>query len=78
MTQTNESVEVAVADAEEFVVESIVGHRAPRRNCRRQDLEFRVRWARHDPEEDTWLPYREVAELAALDAYALLHPELRL
>lgn len=78
MAQTEEPAAVAAVDADEFVVEAIVAHRGPRRNCRRADLEFRVRWAGYQPDEDTWLPYREVADLAALDAYAAIHPELRL
>lgn len=81
MEQTEDPAAVAAVDAEEFVVEAIVAHRGPRGprgNYRRNQLEFRVRWAGYQPEDDTWLPYREVAELAALDAYAAMHPELRL
>lgn len=81
MEQTEDPAAVAAVDAEEFVVEAIVAHRGPRGprgNYRRNQLEFRVRWAGYQPEDDIWLPYREVAELAALDAYAAVHPELRL
>jgi len=73
-------LQVAAVDQDEFVVESVVDHRIrdggrPRRKA---DLEFRVRWLGYEPAEDSWLPYSEVRDLAALDAYALTHPELRL
>jgi hypothetical protein len=79
MEQTNEPAAVAAVDADEFFVEAIISHRWIRKNSKKKDhLEFRVRWAGYEPEEDTWLPYREVRDLAALDDYATLHPELRL
>jgi hypothetical protein len=78
MEQTEDPAAVAAVDADEFVVEAIVAHRGlrgPRSNYRRNQL---VRWAGYQPEDDNWLPYRDVAELEALDDYAARHPELRL
>lgn len=73
---TEDPAKLAALDNNEFVVEAIVGHRGDRR--RRAGMEFRVRWLGYEPDDDTWLPYREVRELAALDRYAVDHPELRL
>jgi hypothetical protein len=77
--RTESAVAVAAVDNEEFEVEAIVAHRLlPGRGPRRRRLEFRVRWRGYEPEEDTWLPWSEVKDLAALDVYALEHPELHL
>lgn len=76
--RTPQPLAVAAVDQDEFLVESVVDHRWRGRRRRRADLEFRVRWAGYEPAEDTWLPYRAVSELAALDGYAAAHPELRL
>lgn len=77
--RTESAVAVAAVDNEEFEVEAIVVHRLlPGRGLRRRRLEFRVRWRGYEPEEDTWLPWSEVKDLAALDVYALEHPELHL
>lgn len=77
--RTEFAVAVAAVDNEEFEVEAIVDHRLlPGRGPRRRRLEFRVHWRGYEAEEDTWLPFAEVRDLAALDVYALEHPELRL
>ncbi len=39
-------------------------------------LEFKVRWIGF--EDESWEPYVHVRKTAALDAYALRHPELGL
>ena len=65
--------EAALRDNDEFVVEKIVDHKKVSSR-----LEFRIRWLGYAPEEDTWLPYREVKDLAALDEYLAAHPELKL
>ena len=75
MAITDDPVQVAAADAVEYVVEAIVGHRAAPRKA---DWTFRVRWAGYAPSEDTWEPYANVRDLAQLDAYRLEHPELKL
>src|SRR5690606_35750301 len=77
-TITEDATVVAAADNDEWRVELIVDHRGPPRGRPRRALEFRVRWLGYGPADDTWLPYSEVSELEALDAYAARHPELRL
>lgn len=80
MREGEDPLGVAAVDQDEFVVDSIVDHgvRDGGRARRRADLEFRVPWLGDEPTEDTWFPYSEVRDLAALDAYAATHPELRL
>ena len=73
---TDDPAALAAADKDEFIVEEIIDHRGNSR--RRADMQFRVRWLGYGPEEDLWLPYREVRELETLDRYAATHPELRL
>ena len=69
---------IAAVDNDEFVVEDIADHRWSRPGRKRRDLEFKVRWLGYEPDEDLWLPLREVRELEALDRYAANHPELHL
>jgi transposase InsO family protein len=77
--RTDSLGEVAAVDNEEFVVDSIVDHRIrPGRGSRRGRLEFRIRWAGYEAEEDTWLSYADIRELAALDANSAAHPGLPL
>jgi hypothetical protein len=62
-----EMLNVAAYDRDEYVVEKIVEHRGPARH--RAKLEFRVRWQGFEENEDTWLPWKNVKDLAALDIY---------
>jgi hypothetical protein len=71
-----EVLEVAAADKEEYVVEKIVDHREEGRKPK--NWMFRVRWHGYEPSEDTWLPWKEVKDLAAMDVYSQEHPELSL
>jgi hypothetical protein len=66
---------LAAADKDEFVVESIIAHRKASRS--KKAYEFRVRWQGYEIDDDTWLPYRNVKDLAALDTYFIEHQELR-
>lgn len=75
-SMTDDPVALAAVDTDEYVVEAIIDHRG--NPNRRSTLEFLVRWLGYEPEEDMWLPWRNVKELAALDVYAAAHPELRL
>jgi len=71
-----DDLSVAAVDLEEFVVDSIVAHRgSPKKKSK---MEFLVRWQGYGPEADTWEPYKNVKELAALDEYARDHPQLGL
>jgi hypothetical protein len=74
-SRTANVVEIAAGDHDEYVVEAIVDHKAARR---KSDMEFKVRWRGYDPSYDLWLPYAEVRDLEALDAYLADHPELLL
>jgi hypothetical protein len=65
---------LAAADKDEFVVDSIISHTG----TSKRNFKFQVRWLGYEPDEDTWLPYSEVKDLAALDIYSRAHPELAL
>ena len=64
----------AAADKDEFVVEQIVDHQGSIK--KRNAMKFRIRWQGYDESEDTWLPWKEVKDLIALDNYILLTPDL--
>jgi hypothetical protein len=57
----------AAADKDEYVVESIVDNRGSFKSEHR--MQFRVHWQGYEASEDTWLPWKEVKDLAALDQY---------
>jgi hypothetical protein len=69
-------VELAGIDVDEFVVDHIVDHRENGRQHRH--WEFLVRWQGYEPGEDSWLPWNDVKDLAAMDTYSRAHPELHL
>jgi len=60
--------------AEEFIVESIIGHRYNRWH----NLEFLVKWLGYDNTFDSWEPYTGVNECTALDLYSRENPKLQL
>jgi hypothetical protein len=70
-----DNLDLAARDEDELVVEKIVDHTGSPRM--KSQMQFRVRWAGFEPDEDTWEPYSHVRELSALDAYVALHPELK-
>jgi hypothetical protein len=74
MDQTNDPVDVAQVDNDEYRVQEIVDHVGKKK----KDLQFRVRWCGYGPEDDSWLPYSEVRDLQAMDVYLKSHPGLRL
>ena len=69
-----ELIEWAAIDKDEFLVEGIIEHRGSGKSG--DPLEFRIRWEGYGPEEDTWLPYREVKDLEALDEYESRVPDV--
>ena len=74
---TKEEIEVLSAvDLDEYYVEKIVAHEGKGRNPK--NWKFKVRWFGYEPEEDTWLNWTAVKDLAALDTYSKEHPELLL
>jgi hypothetical protein len=78
-SRTLDAVEVAQVDRDEWEVEAIVEHLQPTGKKKpKKDWSFKVRWRGFDASEDSWLPFSEVRDLAALDVYLKAHPELRL
>ena len=73
--QTDDVRFVAALDRQEFVVESIVAHTGQGKN--KYKYMFKVHWSGYDDNEDTWLAYKDVSKLEALDAYVSKHPELQ-
>ena len=71
-----QALEISSWDQEAFVVEAIVDHQgSPRAKTK---MVFKVRWLGYEEFEDTWLPWREVKDLAALDLYIQDHDELKI
>jgi hypothetical protein len=64
----DEARALAAVDMDEFYVREIVEHRGGGTNPKK--WEYRVRWLGYEPEDDTWLPYKSVKDLEALDKYA--------
>eukprot|EP00762_Andalucia_godoyi_P005049 ANDGO_01498.mRNA.1 Retrovirus-related Pol polyprotein from transposon 412 len=72
-------LQVAEADKDEWLVETIVDHRPlSLKSKSKKNYQFRVRWSGYGPEDDTWLGFSEVRDLKALDEYLTAHPSLRL
>jgi hypothetical protein len=71
-------LEVASKDHEEFAVDAILDHRVkPRGHIKkRSTLEFLVAWIGYSEECNSWEPYAQVKDLAALQDYVESTPEL--
>ncbi|MFH1084174.1 MAG: chromo domain-containing protein, partial [Chloroflexota bacterium] len=67
-------VAVAAADTDRWRVERIIAHRGSPRS--RGTMRFRVRWKGFDAGDDTWEPWANVRQLAALQEYAAAQPSL--
>jgi hypothetical protein len=63
---------IAATDNDEYVVEAIIAHKGKTK----RNLTFRVRWTGYPPSQDSWLRYRDVKDLEALDVYVAEHPSL--
>jgi hypothetical protein len=61
---------------DEFFVEKIITHVGTTKDFKKWS--FRVRWLGYEPEDDTWLKWSAVKDLAAMDEYSKAHPELNL
>ncbi len=64
--------QVAMRDKQEYLVHSLVAHRlvsdiAGKNN--KTSYEFKVRWLGYTALDDTWLPWKEVRDLEAMDIY---------
>ncbi len=66
---------LASADDDSYAVEAILDHKLGKTKSRHQ---FKVRWDGYDASHDTWLPWRSVKDLEALDTYLAAHQELHL
>jgi hypothetical protein len=55
-------------------VEQIIDHQGSIK--KRNAMKFRIRWQGYDESEDTWLPWKDIKDLIALDNYILSNPEL--
>jgi hypothetical protein len=76
LDETDIPAELVALDTNENVVVQILDHNMPGR--RTADWDFKVRWAGHPDEEDSWLPWYEAKKLSAMDNYAVCHPALRI
>ena len=71
--------EVAIRDRQEYIVDKIVAHRLMNNytgDRNRTSYEFKVRWLGYNACDDTWLPWKSVSQLAAMDKYLLEHKDL--
>jgi len=59
---------VAQQNAQEFVVEEVLAHRA-----KRSTLEFRIRWSDFGEESDSWEPYKNLMHAEPLHWYLRAH-----
>ena len=69
-TETNaltDPLAIAARDNDELEVESIINHFGDPK--RKSKMDFHVRWAGFDANDDLWLPWREVYNLPALHTY---------
>jgi hypothetical protein len=71
-----EVTDLASVDMDEFFVEKIITHVGTTKDFKKWS--FRVRWLGYEPEDDTWLKWSAVKDLAAMDEYSKAHPELNL
>jgi hypothetical protein len=62
-----EAAALAAVDMDEFYVESIIDHTGSGRDPKKWS--YRVRWAGYEPEDDSWLPWKSVKDLEALDKF---------
>jgi len=68
--------QTAQKDLNEYVIESILDHQGSGHALR--DLQFLVRWKDFPSEYDTWEPYKNLRDAAALEVYLSNHPQLKL
>ena len=64
--------EVAIRDNQEYIVEKIIAHRLVNDysgDKNRTSYEFKVRWLGYKDSDDTWIPWKSVSKLAALNSY---------
>jgi len=76
MGLTKDPRDIIAMDEYEALVEQIVDHNFPHPQ-RKGTWRFRIRWQGCDADDDTWLSWKDVSPLAALDVYLRDHPEIK-
>ena len=59
--------DVAGHDDDEFLVDAILEHRG--NLSKKTTLEFKVRWLGYSPDDDTWVPWKNVMHVDKLHDY---------
>ncbi|KAG9390315.1 Chromo (CHRromatin Organization MOdifier) domain [Carpediemonas membranifera] len=72
---TIDPLQLVSLDYDSYLVERIIAHRPGRTKTQWQ---FKIRWDGYGPEDDSWIPYKDAKDLAALDEYLEAHQEIRL
>jgi hypothetical protein len=76
--RTKTPIQTALTDTfDEFVVEKILDMRGNPRGPKKL-LEFKVRWAGYEPQDDTWEPWEYVKNNDQLQSYLFTHKDKRL
>jgi hypothetical protein len=71
--QEEELYTIALRDHQDrFFIDKILDHEGSL--DRRRDLKFKVHWKGYEAEEDSWVPYSELRDTAALHEYLLRQP----
>ena len=74
---TKEVIKVLSAiDLDEYYVDKIMAHEEKGWNPK--NWKFKVKWIGYETEDDSWLNWPAVKDLATLDSYSKEHPELKL
>jgi len=60
-------VAVAQQNEQEFVIETVLGHRGNRQ--RRSTMQFHIRWAGFGEDHDSWEPYKALMHAEPLHRY---------
>ena len=64
---------IALRDHQDrFVIDKILDHEGAL--DKRRDLQFKVHWKGYETEDDSWVPYSELRDTAALHQYLLAQP----
>jgi hypothetical protein len=64
--------EIAMKDKLEYIVDKIISHRLVSDIAginNKTNYEFKIRWLGYTKDDDTWLPWKEVRDLEAMDTY---------
>jgi hypothetical protein len=71
--EDEELYSVALRDHQDrYFIDSILDHKGSLQH--RRDLEFKVHWTGYESSEDSWVPYAELRDTAALHKYLLDKP----